>query len=330
MYERSNNLIFTPSWEDITIREAWWKFWETIDLVKLASKAVFDFWYDQIRKSNSKFNDFWIWCYLWWWVTESMIRKTWLTGTVNKLNSLWVRAIEVWRDSLWLSSEKEFQQLVMQLSQNFEKVIVEIWTKSGENGFSHDYKAWSDSLDSALESSANSIVLEWWMWFVWIYDNFSRTKTLLLLYLVRRFQRGWSDKELIIETWGRKIQEYIISLLWPNVKLWNIPTLPLWANEESLSLEWIDDLRTRTAQNYDENLLEWLFEVIDIIFQLCKEHNINPNYFFFSGRYYDLDFDTERTIEGIKWEITQLTKPKWWFIIPWNATQLLAQMWVTL
>lgn len=241
-----------------------------------------------------------------------------------------MRAVEIGRDSLNANNESDFQNLIRQLSWEFEKVIVEIWTKDENERFLHDYRAWSDSLDSALESSADSIVIEWWMWTVWIYDNNSRTKTLLLLYLVRRFQRSWSDKELIIEAWNKKIQEYIISLLWPNVKLWNVPSFPYWTFWCEMGLHWVNNFRNRTSQTYDENLLERLFEVIDIIFDLCKEHNIDPNYFFFSGRYYDLDFDTERTIKGIKWEITQLTKPKWWFIIPWNATQLLAQMWVTL
>lgn len=330
MYKRSNNLIFTPSWEDEAIKEAWWNFWRTIDLVKVASNAVFDFWYEQVWLSNRKFDNFWIWSYLWWWVTENMIRETWLTETIKKLNSLWVKAIEVWRDSLGLSSEREFQQLISQLSQEFEKVIVEIWTKSGKKGFSSNYKAWSDSLDSALESSANSIVIEWWVWFVWIYDDYSRTKTLLLLYLVRRFQRSWSDKELVIETWVKKIQEYIISLLWPNIKLWNIPTLPSEFGEQSLTLEWINNLRVKTAQTYDENLLERLFEVIDIIFDLCKEHNIDPNCFFFREKYYDLDFDTEKTIKWIKVEVSELTKTKWWFIMPKDSIWLLGSMWIRL
>lgn len=332
MFERKSNLIvFTSECSHLCLDIYKWELWKTIDLVKIASQAITDYWCrdSDITYLSSKLREVWIWCYLWWWVTEKWIKRIWLSYTIKSLKSKWVSAIEISRDDWEKRSEKEFKQLVRQLSQEFESVIVEIWTKEYNDAFSKDYKAWEESINIALESEADSVIIEWWMWAYWIFDKNSRVKTLLFLYLIRKYLKSWSNKEIIIETWTRKLQKYIISLLWPNVKLWNIPLItselmPTW------DVPYLNNLREDSKNTYSSNLLDSFFELIDIIFALCEENNIDPNYFFFSERFYDLDFDTEKTVKSIKEEISKAIQPKWSFIFTLDPLLELRKMWVSL
>jgi hypothetical protein len=60
--------------------------------------------------------------------------------------------------------------------------------------------------------------------------------------------------------------------------------------------------------DYTSESLNRIFELIDLIFIICEENNIDPNYFFFNENYYNMDSNVQRVLLKIRRDISLLTR----------------------
>lgn len=292
----------------------------TVGLVKITTSAILDkkIPKSEIQELTQECRKNWIECYIWWWITYRSIKKSQLTGHIKYLHDLWISTIEI-PDSVGNNKDPELIfDLVEKLSLEFDKVLIEIWSKE-KDIFSMDYAVWEKSIIATVNAWADWIIIEWWMWDVWIYDDKYKIKTLLLWFILKKISDMWYDKDIIIEANNPDSQEYIINLFWPWTKLWNICM-------DDTNLDNINSTRNSCKKN--ENLLLNFYELIDTIFKFCNDNWINPNYFFFNPKYYNLDPNIKKSILLLKHEILSLTpeSSNSWIIIPSNPEMYLRSM----
>lgn len=322
---KNNNLIiFDQEDLDKCVRDL--PVLDTVDLIKITTNAIrekiFSEW--QIREFTQECRKNWIECYIWWGITDSMIEDFQIDEHIEDLQSLWIKVIEM-SAAMWEKVEPDvLNRYVKKLSKDFDRIIVEIWSKA-ENIFSRDYKVWQESVQAAICAWASDIVIEWWMWKVWIYNNDNRVKTLLLMYILKEISNSWYNWNVIMETIKVELQSYVISLLWSRVKLWNI------LYEEYFSIYSIEKNRTQCGNKQDE-ILNKFYEVIDEIFTFCKEHKIDPNYFFFNSNFFNLYQGVDKCIQDIKLDMESLlwNNNDSWIITSSNPEFLLKQMWINI
>lgn len=308
---RNNSLIVFDS-DDIEI--AWdiiqsWAL-ETIKYVKFHSWSLMDRDIDiwEAVESVQEFTMKWIECYVWWWVIDSDLDFYSFKTTIENIKRLWIEIVEVTNSEWRLANPKKIEEVINILSWEFDKILIEVWTKDDYDKFSKDYDAWNRAIDNAVESGADEIVIEWWMWNVGIYTDENETKTLLLANILKRLkENGYQDK-VIIEAWNKTLQSNIINLFWSDVTLWNIQPHNLW---------FVNYMRKQLISQ--KGLLEEFSELIDMLFKLCKKHKIDPNYFFFNNKFYDLNRNLQRHIKTIEEEVKSIIWERSnWIVVPSN------------
>jgi phosphosulfolactate synthase (CoM biosynthesis protein A) len=313
---RPNNLIVFDKEDSLdTINLLNWHLGQTIDLVKITTIVVTERRIDEwlIRELVLEAKRNWANTYIGGWVLERAINAEKHWYLLEHFQKLWIDIVEFSSTGLWGIKSDEIARFVEYLKESFSRVLLEIWSKA-EGVYTRDYKAWKQALDDAMLTQADEIILEWWVWKVWTYDRNGKVKTLLIAYLVNRFQEKGNNKKIILESIKLKAQSYLIWLFWPSIKIWNISPKYDWNWNWNLS-----SVNQKRSENldYTSESLNRIFELIDLIFIICEENNIDPNYFFFNENYYNMDSNVQRVLLKIRRDISLLTRSsevKWFFV----------------
>jgi len=302
-----------------------WNSLDDVKYIKMSSLTKEKWWFDKnkIIKNIQEFTKKWVDCYIWWWLFDSHWSHEDIKQVAKEMTNLWIKTVEITNSEWNLMVPTFFQETMNILRWEFEKVLIEIWTKNFTR-FNIDYKIREKAIENAIENFADEIIVEWWWsWNVWIYDKNCKIKSLLLSNIIKKIEElGYKDK-YIIESSLPTHQINITQNFWEDIQLWNI--LPLFYkyinsirswniskeefnklkyNYQRLWLLWLFNIELNNQNNTTKNDFFWL---INKLFELALKNNIDPNSIFFDEELYNINWDIKTTINRIKSKILELT-----------------------
>ncbi len=302
--------------------------WKTIKYLKFWSYPVevWDFHIEQIKEDIKEFTKKWIQCYIWWWIFNSFWNHEYIKRKVKEIKKIWIETVEITNSEWNLENPVFFEEVMNILTWEFNKVLIEIWTKYSGTNFSSNYKEWEKTIYNAIKSNADDIIIEWSVWNAWIYSNIYKIKTLLLINIIKIIEDlGYKDK-YIIESSIPSHQIDITQNFWEDIQLWNI--LPKFfkfinsirlgkiSNNELNEIKqlyiksWLYTIFELKANNQNNSSKEANFKLIEYILDLCEQNNINPNLIIFDKDFFNLDLGVEFSSIIIKQRIEELVKEK--------------------